>query len=108
MYPDFNDFNDFGGPASRYIKVEDIGKNEVIKLKIKKVTTQTYSDGVKPIAIFEDGRFIVLNQARREALIAAYGSKFDDCVGKLVGLRRAEIIFAGDPVATIVIDPIDE
>jgi hypothetical protein len=103
------DMKDFGPPPNSFLKAEGLQPNEVIEAAIKKVTTQSYPDGDKPILVFDDGsceRFVVLNQTRRADLIAAYGSESDVWIGMSVRVRRGEVIFAGNPVATVVLEPI--
>jgi hypothetical protein len=92
----------FGG---NYIRAEDLEEGVIYEDTIVRWDIQPMRGKSLPVIWFANGKGIVLNQARGNAMMDGYGRDGDAWIGQVVRYRRVPTMLDGHPSATIEIVP---
>ena len=84
---------------SRFIKTSDL--TTPINVVIDSVAKETVGDETKPVVKFRDGKEMVLNLTRIDAIVQLYGDDERSWRGKPIQLRAGTTRFQGKAVGCI-------
>jgi hypothetical protein len=96
------DMRDYAS-SSTFIKVEHLRDGP----RRERIVGVEIGQFDRPVAEFESGDKLTLNHTNCRTLIQAYGERSEDWIGKLIELQLGRLLYKGEDVDAIILQPID-
>ena len=96
--------------TSNYYRAEDIPPNVLIETTIVSIRDREFDENgetkVKPIIYTDQGKALVLNQTRLQALIAGFGHNDDNWIGRTILISRGRATYGTKEVAAVHVEAV--